>query len=196
MGLGIIIPLIVLPIMLIGAYAWYRRSIADMKPTDTKPVSGLRLTAESLHRMPSPPWRIVYEINDALGGVDHIVIGHAGVVAITTVVADRPATAQLLDARGEAALVAEAAVARGPIDELLRPVGMSCARSARVFWGTPDRDRAPAEQLVHASQLVEGQRIAEWLGSLTPTEVPLDPTRVDLAWQAIVMGIGRPDPLR
>ncbi|HSP26982.1 MAG TPA: hypothetical protein VLN74_00445 [Ilumatobacteraceae bacterium] len=199
MNLGIIVPLVVLPIALVGAYLWYRRSLADMRPAEAKPVSGLRLTSEALHRVPSPPWRVVYEIGGALGGVDHVVVGPPGVTAITTVVADRPDPEQLRSARGDAQLVGDAAIARGPLDELLRPIGSSCDRSARVYWGVPDPGRPPADDLVHASQLVEGQRLAEWLATIGQVEraeqTTLDQAGIDLVWRTITIGIGRPDPL-
>jgi hypothetical protein len=195
-NLGIIIPLILLPIVIIGAFAWYRRSMADLRPDEAKPVSGLRLTAEALHRAPTPPWRVVYEIGGALGEIDHVVIGPSGVTAITTIVADRPDPVQLRDARGEAVLVSEAAITRGPLDELLRAVTASCDRWARIYWGTPDVKRPVEERLVHAGVLVEGQRIEEWLAALNSQAIdPLDPDRVDLIWRTIVTGIGRPDPL-
>ena len=197
MNLGIIVPLVVLPIALVGAYLWYRRSLADMRPVEAKPVSGLRLTSEALHRVPSPPWRVVYEIGGALGDVDHIVVGPPGVTAITTLVADRPDAARLREARGEAQLVGDAAITRGPLDELLRPVGSSCGRSARVYWGAPDPRRPAADDLVHASQLVEGQRLAEWLASIERVDqtTTLDQAGIDMVWRTITMGIGRPDPL-
>ena len=193
---GIIIPLITLPILMIGVFVWYRRSIAHLGPGDSKPVSGWRLTAEALHRSPSPPWRIVYEGGGALGDVDHVIVGPAGVTAVTTLVADRPDPASLRGVRADAILVSEAAVARGPLDELLRAAEASCDHWARVYWGTPDPRRSAAEQLVHGSVLVEGQRIDEWLVTLAAqTSTPLDPGRVDLIWRTVVTGIGRPDPL-
>lgn len=196
MSVGIIVPLVVLPILLVGAYVWYRRSITGMRPDEAKPVSGVRLTAEALHRAPSPPWRVVYEIAGALGDVDHVVVGPPGVVAITTVVADRPDPAQLRDASGEAKLVSEAAIVRGPLDELLRAATASCDRWARVHWGTPDPGRPAAVDLVHGSVLVEGQRIDEWLAAMVADATePLDAPRIDAIWRTVVVGIGRPDPL-
>jgi hypothetical protein len=193
---GIIVPLIILPILLVGGYVWYRRSLADMQPDQAKPVSGLRLTAEALHRAPAPPWRVVYEVGGALGDVDHVVVGPPGVVAITTVVADRPDPARLRDATSEAVLVSEAAVARGPLDELLRAAAASCDRWARVHWGTPDAGRPASDDLVHGSVLVEGQRIEEWLAGLAAdATAPLDAARIDSIWRTVVIGIGRPDPL-
>ncbi len=196
MSLGIIVPLIVLPILVIGAFVWYRRSIADMRPDDAKPVSGLRLTAEALHRAPAPPWRIVYEVGGALGDVDHVAIGPSGVTAVTTVVADRPDPDQLRSARSEAILVSEAAIARGPLDELLRAVGESCDRWARIYWGAPDRSRPAGDTVVHGSVLVEGQRTDEWLAAMVAEgTAPFDAVRIDAIWRTVVTGIGRPDPL-
>lgn len=196
MSLGIILPLVILPLMIVGFFVWYRRSIADMKPSESRPISGLRLTAEALHRAPSPPWRIVYEIGGALGDVDHVIVGPPGVIAVTTSVADRPEPGQLLDARSEALLVSDAAIARGPVDELLHATGSSCDRTVKVFWGTPNSQRPAADDIVHASQQVEGQRLDEWLAKIEgQTTSPLDQARIDALWRTIVMGIGRPDPL-
>jgi len=195
-SVGIIVPLIILPILLVGGYVWYRRSIADMRPDQAKPVSGVRLTAEALHRAPAPPWRAVYEVGGALGDVDHVIVGPPGVVAITTVVADRPDPVQLRDARSDAILVSEAAIARGPLDELLRAAAASCDRWARVHWGTHDPGRPAADDLVHGSVLVEGQRIDEWLAAMVAdATAPLDAARIDAIWRTVVIGIGRPDPL-
>lgn len=197
MSVGIIVPLVILPILLVGAYAWYRRSIADMRPDDAKPVSGVRLTADALHRAPTPPWRVVYEIGGALGDVDHVVVGPPGVVAVTTIVGDRPDPGELRGARSDAILLSEAAFAREPLDELLRAAAASCDRWARVHWGTPDPARPAADDVVHGSVLVEGQRIDEWLATMmTGADAPLDAARIDAIWRTVVIGIGRPDPLR
>lgn len=191
MSLSILIPLVLLPVLVLGAYAWYRRAMNRMKPDDgERDVSGLRLTSERLRALPSPPWRVVYEIRgDSLGSVDHVVIGPAGVVAIDTVLADRPSGPISSDPN----VVAAAAVSRGGVDELAQRAGLRCDVLAKVFWGTPQPDDPPANELTHASIGVEGQRLDSWLASL-PAET-LTPSQVDLAWQAIVTGIGRPDPL-
>lgn len=193
MGPGIVIPLVVLPIILVATFVWYRRSVAAIAPSETKPVSGRRLTSEALHRLPAPPWRVVYEISGALGDVDHVIVGPPGVLPITTVVGDRPDPARLRAARGEAPLVSDAAIQRGLLDELLRPIGASCRTSATVYWGTPDPSRPAADDLVHGAQLVEGQRLAEWV--TTFEDLSLDADQVDAVWRQIVLGIGRPDPL-
>ena len=196
MDLGIVIPLVVLPLLVVGGFLWYRRSIEQLTPDETRPVSGVRLTAEALHRDAEPPWRVVHEIGSALGGVDHVVIGPAGIVAVATVAADRPTCDDLIRNTSEAQLVSEAAVHRGPVDEVARPSGVPCRVWARVFWGVPDPSRPPYEELAHGSQLVEGQRLREWLDALTANaDDPLDVAAIDRAWQAVVTGIGRPDPL-
>jgi hypothetical protein len=197
-SLGIVIPLIILVVLLIGAYVWYRRSMTALKPDETKPVSGVLLTAEALHRLDSPPWRIVYQIGGALGGVDHVIIGPPGVIAVTTIMADRPNAERLVAAAGDAQLVAEAAVERGPADELVRPAGVACRLSARVYWGAPDPDRPAFDEVALGNHLVEGQRLTDWLEALDdPAAEPrITQSQIDLAWQAIVRGIGRPDPLR
>jgi hypothetical protein len=198
-NLGIVIPLVVLAVVIVAGYIWYRRSMARLRPDETKPISGVRLTAEALHRE-SPPWRVVYEIGGTLGGVDHVIIGPAGIIAITTVVADRPSPERLRETTGDAQLVSEAAVARGPVDEIARPSGVACRLSAKVFWGTPDPARPAHDEAAFGSHLVEGQRIHEWLTSIVDLraerdEPLLESSQVDLAWQSIVMGIGRPNPL-
>ena len=192
---GIVVPLVVLPLLIVGVMVWYRRSIAQLRPSEARPVSGLRLTAEALHRAPSPPWRVVYEIGGALGEIDHVLVGPPGVAGITTVVADRPEPERMLAARGEVQLHAEAAIARGPLDELLRAAGSPRTRSVRVYWGVPDPRRPAADDVAHATTLVEGQRLQEWMAvSLADTTAPLDRARIDTVWRTIVMGIGRPDP--
>jgi hypothetical protein len=208
---GIVIPLVVLSLVLILVILWYRRSMANLRAGELKPVSGVRLTAQALHRLPSPPWRVVHEIGGALGGVDHVIIGPPGVIAITTVLADRPDVDRLTAASGTAGLVAEAAVQRGPVDELARPAGSGCSLSAQVFWGVPRPDHPAWDEAAHGCHLVEGQRLGEWIDALMaghalagqrlgdvpppPPPSPLRPSQIDLTWQAIVMGIGRPDPL-
>lgn len=196
MHLGIVIPLVVLPVVLVVAYLWYRRSIAAMKPSEAKPVSGLRLTAEAVHRLPSPPWRVVHEIGDALGTVDHVVVGAPGVIAITTVVGDRPRPTDATDRLDEARRLSAAAIARAPVDDLATQVGQRCRLSATVYWGTPDSARPSFDAAFPTVHLVEGQRIGDWLDGLVASSPDtLDQPGVDAAWRSITMGIGRPDPL-
>ncbi|MEM1332161.1 MAG: hypothetical protein AAGG08_01780, partial [Actinomycetota bacterium] len=91
--LGIVITASVIALVMSGAFLWYRRKIEAMKPTDGPVPSGVRLTAERLRSLPTPPWRIVHEVpDDRLGGADHVAIGPSGVFAIRTVLGDRPTT--------------------------------------------------------------------------------------------------------
>ncbi len=194
MDLGIVIPLIVLPVVVIVAFVWYRRSIAGLAPDDDRTISGVRLTAEALYRLDSPPWRVVYETGSSLGGVDHVLIGPPGVIAITTVVSDRPTPEQLIAASSESRLISEAAIECATVDDLARTASAECRLAAHVFWGTPDPQRPAHDDVVRGRQVVEGQRIGEWAASL-PAADGFDQTRIDLAWRAVAMGIGRPDPL-
>jgi hypothetical protein len=190
-----VVTLAALVLALVAGWTWYRRSLRALEPDEGRSLSAVRLTAEALHRHDRAPWRVVYEIGGALGDVDHVVVGPPGIIAITTVLGDRPARPEVSDAATEARLVAEAAVTRGPVDEVARPAGVPCQRWARVYWGRPDPSRPAHEEVVRGSEVVEGQRIAAWLDALAAgaTE-PLAASSVESAWRTVVMGIGRPDP--
>lgn len=195
MGPGIVIPLVVLPAIAIGVLVWYRRTLAALHDDDPPPaVSGIRLTAETLHRLQAPAWRVVYETTGHFGDVDHVVIGPSGVIAITTAVSDRPDRSTLLAAMGEPQLIAQAAIARGDVDDLARRNGARCDGWARVYWGAPDPARPAADVVVTGSLLVEGQRLEEWVLSTAAGPPRLTPRAVELVWRGIVTGIGRPDP--
>ena len=44
-----------------------------------------RLTSNALRALESPPWRVVYEIgHDRMDGVEHVLIGPAGIFAVVT----------------------------------------------------------------------------------------------------------------
>ena len=205
--LTVVVPIAVLLLIVALVWRWYQRKVAAMAP-DASPleIRGTRLTAERLRTLTTPPWRVVYEIGtDALGSIDHVVVGPGGAVAIETVIGDRPdpvsasnvpATAPA-ESTGDAArpsdhTIALAAIARGDVDELLGGI-TSCSTVARVHWGTPDPTRSPTTEVAPGFVLVEGQRLVEWLVSLPPG--PLTAAQVDVAWQRVVTGIGRPDPL-
>jgi len=192
---GIIVPLIIIPIAVITAYLWYRRKMIAMQlDTGARDVPGPRLTSETLRRLPNPPWRVVYEIRpDQLEGADHVVIGPCGITAITTVVANRSKA----DVPRVSALVAATSLVRAAVDEHSEPVGARCDRVVKVYWGTPQPDDPPAREGVNGAIDVEGQRLEAWLCSLPPGPPPgpLSAGQVDAAWRALVIGIGRPDPL-
>ena len=191
MSLSIIIPLIVLVVLVGGGFAVYRRYIASMQvDSDARQVSGARLTSERLQQLPSPPWRFVLEISeDRLGGIDHVIIGPSGVIAVSTLMTDRPAQPGTPDPTQ----LAMAAMMRAPVDELAANVGLSCKTLAKVFWGAQQPEQPAALDAGLGTVAVEGQRLQDWLLTLPPG--PLTPAQIDLAWQAILTGIGRPDPL-
>lgn len=188
---SVVIPFVVSVGALVGFYVWYRHKIRDLElDTDERPIPGARLTAESLRNLSSPPWRVVFEIGEKhLGPVDHVVIGPVGVLAIETLTTDRPVDTH---PAAEAHLVANAAIARGGVDDLATRVGAGCKTLVRVYWGTPRPESPAGAEVAPGLVAVEGQRLQEWLVGLPPG--PLLATQVDRAWQAVAMGIGRPDP--
>lgn len=191
MPLDILLPLILLPLLILVGLMWYRKAINRLEP-DAAPreISGWRLTSEHLRRLPSPPWRVVYEIPaDRLGDIDHVAIGPAGVIAITTVMADRPNG----EVSSDPTLVAATAVGRGAVDELTERAGLRCNLLAKVFWGSPQPDQPAAREITYGSVGVVGQRLDDWLANLP--DDGLSAGQIDLAWTAVLTGIGRPDPL-
>lgn len=162
---------------------------------DERFVRPARLTSEHLHRLPSPPWRLVLEIDHPnLPDLDQVVIGPAGILAISTVIGDRPALDHPANDNPEGArATATAAIMRAPIDDLVNIARLHCHQLVHVYWGAPEIDRPAALPIVHATVAVDGRRLDDWILSL-PTDV-LTPSQIDLAWHAITTGIGRPDPL-
>jgi len=188
--LDILIPLLLLPVVVFGGFVLYRRALGRLETDADRPdVSGGRLTSEHLRRLSAPQWRVVYEIGaDRLSGVDHVVVGPPGVVAIATVMADRP----LGEVSTDPTLIAAAATMRGAVDELAGRAGLHCDLLAKVFWGSPQPTEPAARAITHGTVGIVGQRLDEWLASLPAV---LTGAQVDLGWQTIVTGIGRPDPL-
>lgn len=194
MVLRIVVFLLVIGAMA-AAYLWYRRKMADMVVDSTeRALPGGRLTAERLADLKNPPWRLVFEVNgSALGSVDHVIVGPTGVIAVETLMVDRPTPSTRDTNPNHAEVVAQSAIARSEVDELTRRVGVPCDLLARVYWGTPTPDRPAAEPITDGAVAVEGQRLVEWLMARPPG--PLSTAQVDQVWQAILTGIGRPDPL-
>ena len=62
-----------------------------------------------------------------------------------------------------------------------------------VYWGRSDDADAVVVDIAHGSIAVSGHRIDDWFESLPTTG--LSPLQADQAWQTVVTGIGRPDPL-
>lgn len=189
---GVLIPFVLLLAALVGFFVWYRSKINDLKlDTDDRPIPGARLTAERLRTLASPPWRVVFEIGEKhLGPIDHVVVGPSGVIAVETLAMDRPVSGTGVS---EAQLLANAAIARGDVDELAARVGASCQTLIRVYWGTPQPDQPAGIEVARGLVAVEGQRLTDWLVARPPG--PLQPAQVDQLWQTLSTGIGRPDPL-
>lgn len=196
-----VIPIVIGVGVLAAFWFWWRRRLADLSTDDARSGdrTAVRLTSEALAGLPSPPWRLVREIpDDRLSGVDHVVIGPPGVVAIQTVLADRPVGAagggeDGADGPDDVDRLVVIAGARGAVDDLSSRGGADCRLLARVHWGRPDPDRPAAEEISTGVVAVEGQRLVDWLGSLG--DGGLSASHVDLAWAAVTTGVGRPDPL-
>lgn len=191
MLVSVLVPAAIIIGAAIALFVWYRRRMAALSPGDAPSPSGVRLTAERLRMLSSPPWRVVYEIApERLHGIDHVVVGSSGPIAIRTVLADRPPPAPRDDTPS---VVAKAAIQRGPVDELVRTVGGSCDRMAVVYWGGPSTDAPAGHETTVGHWAVEGHRLNEWLLSLPPGFASA--AQVDQLWQTVTTGIGRPDPL-
>ncbi|MGH9135358.1 MAG: hypothetical protein ACRDZZ_15570 [Ilumatobacteraceae bacterium] len=191
-GPGIIVPIVAVVVLVPTAIVVLKRYLGNMRPdASLAEPSGSRLTAAALHRLPTPPWRVVYEIStEALGGIDHVLIGPAGIFAITTSLTSMPPVST---ERPTAEVVAKGAIARGDVDDLLRRCAMDSTGHVTVHWGRPDDGDPVVVEIAHGNIAVSGHRIDDWFESLATRG--LSPAQSDLAWQTIVTGIGRPDPL-
>ena len=194
MGPGIIIPLVIIAIVVPLAFKWAKNTFKDA-PTadDTAAVaSGARLTSNALRDLPTPEWRVVYEIADErLGGVEHVLIGPPGVFAIQSSMDPLPAD-RGGESRGDPQEVARVAIVRGDLDDALAPCVMTSDRLVQVHWGATVGEPQAAVELFPGLTAVDGRRVSEWTAGLAPS---LSPSQVDLAWQTVTTAIGRPDPL-
>lgn len=192
MGPGIYVPLVLVAIVVPTVFAWARKRFKE-SPTDGDGVSSapsVRLTSNALRGLAAPPWRVVYEIaGDKLGGVEHVVIGPAGIYAVQTSM-DPPPPPAAADAHA----IGRMAIVRGPLDDVLRRCSMTSTALVTVHWGVdPAHPDAPSIDVLPGALAVDGRRIADWAAGLPATA--LSPAQVDLAWQTVVTSIGRPDPL-
>lgn len=183
--------------LVVGAVtlAVFRRRVATSATVASVAPSGRRLTSDALRRLDTPTWRVVHELpDDVLGGIDHVLIGPIGVVAIVTRLSPLPPTVAPGDAHDRLATndLAASAVARAELDDALATVGMRSEVLVDLHWGRNDRDEAFVE-IGRDHLAVDGRRIEEWLDVPEPR---LTPTLVDHAWSTIVTAVGRPDPLR
>lgn len=193
MGPGIIIPVVALVVVIPVGFTWARRlrDGADTSDADVDAgASGARLTSSALRELPSPPWRVVYEIaEEKLGGVGHVLIGPPGVFALTTTMTAMPAGPA---SEHDPHAIARAAIVRGDLDDALRRCAMSSDALVVVHWGPPTGGPS-AVDTTPGSLAVDGRAIGAWAAGLDTTA--LTPAQVDLAWQTVTTAIGRPDPL-
>ncbi|MDW3216490.1 MAG: hypothetical protein R8G01_21035 [Ilumatobacteraceae bacterium] len=193
MGPDIIIPVIVVAVLVPGAIVWAKKNFKDRVGDDHDDVAvppSDRLTSNALRELSTPPWRVVYEVAPGrLGGIGHVLIGPAGVFALRTTMDPLPQT-PAVDA--DASAIAQAAIARGGVDDALRRCAMSSDRLVVVHWGVNDTAEIKVD-LMPGVIAVDGRSLATWAATAGPDT--LSPAQVDLAWQTVVTSIGRPDPL-
>lgn len=155
--------------------------------------AAVRLTSGALRTLRSPPWRVVYEIGpERLTGVEHVLVGPPGAFAVTTTIDPLPAPPDDAAAPDPVAL-ARAAMTRGGLDDALARVRMPSSGLVAVHWGGAAAGAPASVAGLHGVTHVDGRRLAEWIATLTADT--LTAAQVDLAWQAVVITIGRPDPL-
>ncbi len=193
MGLDIIIPVVLVTLLVPVAIMWAKKNFKDNVGSDHGDAfvaPSDRLTSNALRELESPPWRVVYEVaHDKLGGVGHVLIGPSGVYALRTTMDPLPHT-PTTDA--DASAIAQSAIARGGVDDALRRCAMSSDRLVVVHWGVNDTAEIKVD-LMPGATAVDGRSLATWAATAGPDT--LTQSQVDLAWQAVVTSIGRPDPL-
>lgn len=191
MGPGIFIPLLLISIGVPVALAWAKKNLKEAAANsrdDPVTAPAARLTSNALRELSTPPWRVIYEIaNDKLGGIEHVMLGPAGVFAIQTSMETLPESAA---ADPDPHTVAQAAIIRGSLDDALGRCAMSSDRLVRVHWGAGASGSA---DLMPGLTAVDGRSLIEWTEKLP--DRGLSPAQVDLAWQTVLTSIGRPDPL-
>jgi hypothetical protein len=194
MGLEIIIPVVLLVIVVPVAFAWAKKNLKDAttgsSSAEAVRAPSARLTSNALRDLPTPPWRIVHEIaEERLGGVEHVLIGPAGVFAVQTSMDPLP------DAPNEPATpndIARSAIVRGALDDALRRCALESDELLVVHWGTPS-DAPVSVDTVPGAVAVNGRAVPAWAGARA--EQRLTASQIDLAWQTVTTAIGRPDPL-
>ncbi len=199
-GPKILIPVLLLVVIVPMVSWWAKKRFRDGAGSDVNVVApSSRLTSNALRALESPPWRVVYEIAaDKMNGIEHVLIGPAGAFAIVTVLDPLPAAPVEELAEPDAHELARVAIIRGGLDDALRRCAMSSAGLVRVHWGQVGVGAPHSVAVMHGVTAVDGRQVAQWASALgagagQPT---LSPAQVDLAWQTVLMSIGRPDPLK
>ncbi len=192
-GPGIIVPIVLLGLVVPVGFIWAKRLKAGdiAGGLENATTSGARLTSGALRGITAPPWRVVYEIaDDKLGGVEHVLIGPAGVFAVQTSMDALPCRRTEEPTAHE---IARAAILRGGLDDALRRCGMTSDQLVTIHWGVGGAGVGPSVDVVPGAIAVDGRSITGWTDSLDQQK--LSPAQVDIAWQTITTAIGRPDPL-
>jgi hypothetical protein len=196
MGPGIIIPLVVIAIVVPFAFVWARQRFKEPRTADDElpTAPAVRLTSNALRALESPPWRVVYEIGrERMAGVGHVLAGPGGIFALVTSMDPLPNSAA--DTAPHA--VAAAAIMRGGLDDALRRCAMSSDRLVTVHWGANAGEAPLTIEVLPGVTAVNGRRLSDWAHDAAARRdgPPLSPAQVDLAWQTVLVAIGRPDPL-
>ena len=196
MGPGIIIPVLIVAVVVPVVLVWARRqfkqpgAVADELPA----APAARLTSNALRALESPPWRVVYEIShDRMGGVEHVLIGPAGIFAVVTSMDPMPRPIAEPDPHS----VAAAAIKRGGLDDALRRCAMTSDRLITIHWGANAVAAPVSVEVLPGAAAVDGRRVRDWADGAAAGRdgAPLSPAQVDLVWQTVVTALGRPDPL-
>ena len=207
MGLGIIIPLVLVAIVVPIAFTLAKRYLKDGAASGVdEPVitPSTRLTSNALRELPTPTWRVVYEIApEKLGGPAHVLVGPPGIFAVQTSMDPIPVAPP---AEHDPHTIAGAAIARGGLDDALRRCAMSSDQLLTIHWGAPVEGSPVAVDTVPGAIAVDGRSVARWaeraiehtIEGVTAgsTREPLSQSQIDLAWQTVTVAIGRPDPLK
>jgi len=190
MGFGIIIPVVLLAIVVPVAFTWAKRLKDPSGLLGDDPVVGpaARLTSNALRELPTPPWRVVYEVApERLGGIEHVLIGPAGIFALRTSMEPLP---DPTTGEPEPHAVAAAAITRGSLDDALTRCAMSSDRLIDIHWGS---GATGSIEVLPGKTALAGRSLTSWAESSAVHT--LTPAQVDLAWQTVLTSIGRPDPL-
>jgi hypothetical protein len=196
MGPGIIIPVLLVVVLVPVVFVWARRrfkepgAVAD----ELSSAPATRLTSNALRALESPPWRVVYEIApERMNGVEHVLIGPAGIFAVVTSMDPMPRPIADPDPHA----VAAAAIMRGGLDDALRRCAMTSDRLITIYWGANAVAAPVSVEVLPGATALDGRHVREWAESTaTGRDGPaLSPAQVDLAWQTVLTAIGRPDPL-
>ena len=207
-GPQIFIPVLVLVIIVPLVSWWAKKRFKDGVSNEVDLVApSSRLTSNALRGLESPPWRVVYEIApEKLSGIEHVLIGPAGAFALVTVLDALPIPSDIDDnltaGEPDAQALARAAITRGRLDNALRRCALTSNGLVRVHWGPAVAEAPHSVDVMHGVIAVDGRRIDRWASQLQSSAATgagssqLSPAQVDLAWQTVVMSIGRPDPLK